>query len=105
MSEGVEVGRVDQLLIALGEHLCRQVVEPRFGGVPLWDAGVGAVVKAAIAESSTIPKHPITAVELARMAGLLGPGPGADPGLGCRAHNRRRADVFRRVGAEVQHVR
>lgn len=64
-------GRLDQGLVRLAELLCKGHVEPRVGGVRLWDNGLGAIVEAAVADSA-IPKEPISVVDLARHAGILG---------------------------------
>lgn len=68
MSGRVSV-RVDVLLAGIAEHIVRKL-EPA-SKLPLWDGGLGEVIKTAIAEESSIPKEPLTAVDLARRAGIL----------------------------------
>lgn len=62
-------GRLDVLAVRLAEHVTKRHLEPRIG-VPLWDNGLGEIVETAVEESS-IPKRPVTAVDLARAAGIL----------------------------------
>lgn len=62
--------RVDLLVVRLAEGIVRGVVEPRLRNVPLWDAGLGEVVNAAIVESR-LPSRPVTAVDVARRLGIL----------------------------------
>lgn len=67
-------GRIDGVLlnvlaVHLAERATKRYLEPRVG-VPLWDNGLGEIIETAVEESS-IPKRPITAVDLARAAGIL----------------------------------
>jgi hypothetical protein len=64
------LGRCDLAVVRLGELFCRRALEPALGNAPLWDSGVGELVEELVAESS-IPKEPLTVVEMARRAGLL----------------------------------
>ena len=66
--------RADLLLLGVAEKLVRSQVEPRCKNLPLWDAGLGEVVEVAIAEGGVSSK-PISAVDLARAAGILKRGP------------------------------
>jgi hypothetical protein len=67
--------RVDKLFHALAEHAFKRGVEPALNNVPLWDYGLGDVVKTAINESG-IPLGEVPVVSIARKLGLLGPGGG-----------------------------
>lgn len=87
MKEVVEPGRVDQLAIAAARSLVG--VAEQVSGVSLWNAGVGDIVREAVAESA-LPKHPVTPVELARHLGVLQPDPACRRRLGRAA--RRRAE-------------
>ena len=73
MPEQITV-RPDRILMGLAESLVRQQIEPRLRNAPLWDAGLGAVIRTAIEEGGISSKE-FSAVDLARAAGLLKRGP------------------------------
>lgn len=63
-------GRLDIGLVRVGELVVKRHIEPRLNGVRLWDHGFGEVVEELVAESG-VPSHPVSLVEVLRMAGLL----------------------------------
>ena len=63
-------GRLDIACLRTAELLFKRYVEPVCGGIPLWDKGLGSVVEQMILDAG-VPSKPLTAVDVARAAGLL----------------------------------
>jgi hypothetical protein len=63
-------GRLDIACLRTAELLFKRYVEPACGGIPLWDKGLGSVVEQMILDAG-VPSKPLTAVDVARAAGLL----------------------------------
>ena len=63
-------GRLDIACLRTAELLFKRYVEPVCGGIPLWDKGLGSVVEQMILDAG-VPSKPLTAVDLARAAGVL----------------------------------
>lgn len=82
----VQPGRLDELLCACAQRFVSRVEV--VAGVPLWDAGLGDLVRAAVAESD-IPKVSLQPVDLARYFGLMLPAPVA-PGAAASLRPRAR---------------
>lgn len=88
----IQSGRLDQLIIGCMELLCRGYVEPRIGNLPLWDRAVGPVVEQLVVDAG-VPAIPVTAVDVARMLGVLRPEPraiAANPAVGGSGRRRRK---------------
>jgi hypothetical protein len=71
MSQGV---RIDLLLLECVGQVVRTCVEPRCKDLPLWDGGLRDVAAAKLKEMG-VTDQPLTVVDLARIAGILGPDP------------------------------
>jgi hypothetical protein len=69
----VEGVRIDLLLLECVGQVIRTTVEPRTG-IRLWDGGLRDVMAAKLSEMG-ISNQPMTLVDLARVAGVLGPDP------------------------------
>lgn len=66
--------RLDLLLLECLGQVVKTTIEPRCKGVPLWDSGVRELAAAKLKELG-VPDRPVTVVEAARAAGILGPDP------------------------------
>ena len=58
------------LVLALLEKTVRSQLEPRVRNVPLWESGLGDVAAELLRENG-VSNEPVSAVDLARAAGLL----------------------------------
>ena len=56
--------------VDVAEVLVRRNIEPALGGTPLWNHGLGAVVRELVVESG-IPDEPLDMVKIARNLGVL----------------------------------
>lgn len=63
-------GRLDIAVVRLAEAVCKRGLGP--AGATAWDHGLGDIVEAVVVENG-VPSQPLTAVDLARAAGLLPP--------------------------------
>lgn len=61
-------GRMDIAIVRLAEATCKRGLGPV--GAAAWDHGLGDLVEAVVVENG-VPSKPLTAVDLARAAGLL----------------------------------
>jgi hypothetical protein len=65
-------GRMDIAVVRLAEATCKRALGP--AGAVAWDHGLGDVVEAVVVANG-IPSKPLTAVDIARAAGILPPAP------------------------------
>lgn len=70
MNLPVQTGRVDLLLLAAMEHLCKTHVDPRMP-MPVWSEGVARAAANAI-QRAGVPSQPITSVRLGNLDVPLG---------------------------------
>lgn len=63
-------GRLDVALVRAGEFVFKSAVEPRLP-FPVWDRGVGEVFQKFVVERLRVPTVPVSAVDVARMVGIL----------------------------------
>ena len=66
--------RLDLLLTDCVGHLVKTVIEPRCNNIPMWDGGLRDIVGEKLKEMG-VPSSPVTVIDAARYAGILGKDP------------------------------